>query len=226
MSVNVHFLGHAGFVLTAGRHTVAIDPFVTGNPRCKAHVKDIHATHIVLTHAHGDHFGDTIQIAERTGATVLTVNEIAEYLGEKGLTKLEPMNPGGRVDTSFGYVALTQAFHSSSYDGRYMGMPAGAIIHLAGKTFYHTGDTALFGDMKLIGEIYKPHVAMICAGDRFTMGPQLAARAAEMIRPRIAIPIHFATFGLLADEDTVRRGFKPAGVEVKLMHPGESFDLD
>ncbi|MBI1368279.1 MAG: metal-dependent hydrolase [Planctomycetes bacterium] len=222
MSVKLTWLGHSAFLIEAGPHRVAIDPFLSGNPSAPCKPADLNPTHIVMTHGHEDHFSDTIDIAKRTGATVYGVYELMGYCSAHGVKHTEPMNPGGKVAAPFGFVALTQAFHSSSFNGVYTGMPAGTVVNVAGKTFYHTGDTALFSDMKLIGEIYKPQVAMICAGDRFTMGPELAARAAEFIQPRVAIPCHWGTWPPLADEAKIRAGFTPAGVEAKIMKPGES----
>ena len=223
MSVEIEFLGHASFLVRSGQHTVAIDPFLTGNPAAKKAEGEIDCTHIVLSHGHADHFGDTDAIAKRTGATVFAVFEICNELGTNcGVEKLEPMNPGGRVNTEFGFIALTQAFHSSSYEGKYMGMPCGVVVSIGGMTIYHTGDTALFSDMKLIGELYKPDVALICAGDRFTMGPGHAAKAAEWIGAPIAVPMHFGTWPLLVD-DMVE--FKPEGISVRLMQAGEVLTL-
>ena len=148
--------------------------------------------HIVLTHGHADHMGDTVAIAKANKATVYCAFEIYEYLTEQGV-QASPGNPGGKIDTDFGFVAFTQAFHSSSFEGRYMGMPCGIVANIGGTTIYHCGDTALFGDMKLIGEIYKPDIACIPVGDRFTMGPELGAKAAELIQPKVAIPIHYKT---------------------------------
>ncbi len=223
MTVEIEFLGHASFLVRSGPHAVAIDPFLTGNPSAKKSADDIDCTHIALSHGHADHFGDTPAIAKRTGATVYAAFEICNELGEHhGVEKLEPMNPGGRVETDFGFIAMTQAFHSSSYEGRYMGMPCGVVVSIGGKTIYHTGDTALFSDMKLIGELYKPDVALICAGDRFTMGPEHAARAAEWIGAPIAVPIHFGTWPLLTSDMS---GFRPEGVEARIMQPGETIRL-
>lgn len=222
MSLTITFLGHAGFLLTDGKHTLAIDPFLTDNPQAVRKADEIACDYIALTHGHADHFGDTIKIAKNNGATLIAAFEICNYAGKQGVSKLEPANPGGKVNTPFGYVALTQAFHSSSYNDLYMGMPCGVVVNMGGATFYHCGDTALFGDMKLIGEIYKPDVAAICAGDRFTMGPELAARAAELINPRIAIPVHWGTWPLLVDNVDA---FKPAGVEVRVMKAGESLKV-
>ncbi len=220
MGITLTFFGHAGFLLEDGNHAVAIDPFLTGNPVATMVPEDIKCQAIVLTHGHADHFGDTVTIAKANNATVYGAFEICEYLSEQGLT-CEPGNPGGKINGPFGWVAFTQAFHSSSYNGQYMGMPCGAVVHLGGKTVYHLGDTGLFGDMKLIGEIYKPEIALMPIGDRFTMGAELATMAAEMIQPKVAIPMHYATWPLLAPDAT---GFEPKGIEVKIMTAGESWE--
>jgi L-ascorbate metabolism protein UlaG (beta-lactamase superfamily) len=219
MSITVTFLGHAGFVLDDGAHAVAIDPFLTGNPVATASAEEIRCQAIVLTHGHADHLGDTVAIAKANNATVYAAFEIAEFLGEQGCNT-EPGNPGGKISGDFGWVAFTPAFHSSSYEGRYMGMPCGVVVNLGGVTVYHCGDTGLFGDMKLIGEIYRPDIAMIPIGDRFTMGPELAAKAAEWIKPKVAVPIHYKTWPLLVSDAS---GFTPQGMEIKVMEPGESW---
>jgi L-ascorbate metabolism protein UlaG (beta-lactamase superfamily) len=131
-------------------------------------------------------------------------------------------NPGGKVKTDWGWVAFTQAFHSSSHGGQYMGNPCGVVMNLGGVTLYHCGDTGLFSDMKMIGEIYKPDIACIPIGDLFTMGPELATKAAEWIHPRVAIPIHYKTFPLLVQDAS---GFRPKGVEVKELAPGEAWSF-
>jgi len=219
MSITVTFLGHAGFVLDDGAHAVAIDPFLTGNPVATVSADEIHCQSIVLTHGHADHLGDTVAIANANNATVYAAFEIAEFLGEQGCNT-EPGNPGGKISGDFGWVAFTQAFHSSSYEGRYMGMPCGVIVNLGGVTVYHCGDTGLFSDMKLIGELYRPDIALIPIGDRFTMGPELATLAAEWIKPKVAVPIHYKTWPLLAADAS---GFTPEGMEIKVMEPGENW---
>jgi L-ascorbate metabolism protein UlaG (beta-lactamase superfamily) len=219
MAITFTFLGHAGFLMDDGSHAVAIDPFLTGNPVATLTADEIRCQAIVVTHGHGDHIGDTVTIAKANDATVYAPNEIAEYVSAQGC-KAEPGNPGGKIKGDFGWVAFTPAFHSSSFDGQYMGMPTGAVIHLGGVTVYHCGDTGLFGDMKLIGEIYRPDIAFIPVGDRFTMGPELGSMAAEMIKPRIAVPIHYGTWPLLVSDISE---FKPKGVEVQIVQPGESW---
>jgi L-ascorbate metabolism protein UlaG (beta-lactamase superfamily) len=221
MSLNLTFLGHAAFLLESGEHTLAIDPFLTDNPLATKDPKDIRATYIALTHGHADHWGDTVAIAKRNNATVIAAFEICNYLAEHGITATEPGNPGGRIATPFGWVAFTQAFHSSSYEGRYMGMSCGLVVSMGGVTVYHCGDTTIFGDMKLIGEIYRPDIACVPIGDRFTMGPDLAARATELIRPKVAIPIHYNTWPPIEQDPSL---FKPDGVEVRVMQPGERWN--
>lgn len=217
MTIDLTWLGHSGFLLRGKAATVAIDPFLTGNPRAPFTADQVVCDAIALTHGHDDHVGDTVAIARRTNATVFGVFELCNFLAEQGVVHTEPGNPGGRIVASWGWVAFTQAFHSSSSGGRYLGQPAGVVVHLDGVTCYHCGDTGLFGDMKLIGEIYRPDVAMIPIGDRYTMGPDLATRAAELIAPTIAIPIHYDTWPPIAQD--VRR-FAPKGIEVKAMVPG------
>ncbi|MGE0481148.1 MAG: metal-dependent hydrolase [Phycisphaerae bacterium] len=219
MASTITYLGHSGFLVSDGRCTVAVDPFLTGNPLAVHKPADIACQYVALTHGHDDHLGDAIPIAKRNGAPLVACWEICQFAGEQGC-KTDPGNPGGRIATSFGWVAFTQAFHSSSHAGRYMGQPCGLMIHIGGVTVYHCGDTGLFGDMKLLGEIYQPRVACIPIGDRFTMGAELATRAAELIRPQVAIPIHYKTFPVLAQD---ARGFAPQGVEVREMKPGETW---
>ena len=218
MSITLTFLGHAAVLLEDGKHTVAIDPFLTGNPVAARRAADVHCTHIVVTHGHGDHLGDTITLALAHGATVYANFEITEYLGEHGVAT-EAGNPGGRIATDFGWVAFTPAWHSSGYQGRYLGVACGVMVRLGEVTVYHCGDTGIFGDMALLGEIYRPDIALIPIGDRFTMGPELASRAAELIKPKFAVPIHYGTFPLLVSDAV---GFTPKGVDVRVLRPGET----
>lgn len=220
MPADITFLGHSGFLFSDGEHTLAVDPFLTGNPKAVHTPGEIRCTHIALTHGHADHFGDTIELAKANNAPVFAAFEITEYLGEQGVTNVEPGNPGGKISAPFGFVAFTQAFHSSSYEGRYMGMPCGLVVNIGGVTIYHCGDTALFSDMKLIGELYKPDVACIPIGDRFTMGPEEATLAAEMIGAKVAIPIHYNTWPPIEQDPA---SLSPRGVEVKVLEAGETW---
>ncbi len=220
MALSITFLGHSGFIFDDGTHKLIVDPFLTGNPLAKHSPKDVKGDFLALTHGHGDHFGDTLDIVKANNATVIAPFEICEFLGEHGISKSEPGNPGGRIDTAFGHIAFTPAIHSSSYNGRYMGEACGLIIHIGGVTIYHCGDTALFNDMKTIGELAQPQIACIPVGDRFTMGPELGRKAAELINAPVTIPIHYKTFPLLTDDISA---FAPTGVKVRVMEPGETW---
>jgi L-ascorbate metabolism protein UlaG (beta-lactamase superfamily) len=220
MGMEITYLGHSGFLLGDGKHRLVIDPFLTGNDLAKHAPDEIRCDTIALTHGHGDHFGDTLDIAKRNDATLIACHEIAVFAEGEGV-KAIGANHGGKVETEFGWIAFTQAIHSSSWtDGRYMGNPAGLVVKMGDVTFYHAGDTDLFSDMKLIGEIYRPQIAALPMGDRYTMGPELANRAAEWVGAKVAIPIHYRTFPVLLQDAS---GFRPKGIEVKVLEPGETW---
>ena len=148
MSIVLTFLGHAGFLLESDDTSLVIDPYLTGNPLAKHKPDEIKCGHIALTHGHADHVGDTVAIAKANDAMVYGAFELCEYLGGQGVSTSSGM-PGGKIETDFGFVAFTQAFHSSSYEGQYMGPACGVVVNIAGVTVYHCGDTGLFSDMKL-----------------------------------------------------------------------------
>ena len=221
MSLNVTWLGHSGFLLSDGTTTIVVDPFLTGNPKAPMKSADVRCTHVALTHGHEDHFGDTMEIAKANAAPVVAAFEITSFVQEQGHELVEPGNPGGQIDLGHGnWIAFTQAFHSSSYQGRYMGMPCGLVIHLGGKTVYHCGDTGLFSDMALIGDLYSPDVALIPVGDRFTMGPRLASKAADLIGAPVSVPIHYDTWPPIAVD---LADFVPTSSAVHVLTPGEAW---
>lgn len=227
------YAGHSAVFLELGSMTVAIDPWLKGNPLCPTsllHPKKVDL--IALTHGHADHASDTVRIAKETGAKIAATYELAMILVSEGVSaeKVIPMNKGGAVEVDGVTVRLTNAFHSSSYDTEqgpvYAGEACGVLVSGHGITVYHAGDTMLFSDMKLIGEHYRPDVALLPIGDRFTMGPKEAAQAADWTRCKIAIPIHYKTFELLTGTYAeFSRECQKLSVETKEIAPGSSTAL-
>lgn len=217
MTLTITWLSHAGFIFDDGTTRLVVDPFLTGNPTATVDPATIDCSHIALTHAHDDHFGDTMDIARRTGATVHAPFELAEHVQSLGHEHVSPANPGGTIATDFGSIAFTHAVHSSSLGGAAMGAACGLVIRMGGQTVYHAGDTDLFGDMKLIGEIHRPDIAILPIGDRFTMGPKLASRAADLIGAPHVIPCHYDTWPPIAQDPA---DLTPSTATVHVMTPG------
>jgi len=224
--LKIRYLSHSAFILDDGTHQVIIDPFITGNPTCPINWEEVTAKFIVLTHAHGDHFGDTFKIAEKNGALVIAVNELANYVARNGYNA-HNMHIGGSYNFPFGRLKFTMAHHGSAVgENEYMGEPAGVIITMGGKTIYHTGDTGLFMDMKLIGEINKIDTLMLPIGDNFTMGIDDAVRASEFVRPKIAIPMHYNTFPVIqANPHEFVQKASAKGIPARVLEYGESIEL-
>jgi len=224
MATRVRWLGHACLLVETDRSRVLIDPFLTGNPKAAIKAEQAEADFILVSHGHSDHVGDTIDIARRTGATVVANYEIVGWLQKKGLAKLSPQQHGGGHDYPFGRVKLTQAFHGSALpDGSNGGNPCGFLIYCKdGKKIYDAADTGLFGDMRLIGE-EGIDLAILPIGDNFTMGPDDAIRAVKLIAPKKVLPIHYSTWDLIAQDakawaERVRRETSALPVVVQ---PGE-----
>jgi L-ascorbate metabolism protein UlaG (beta-lactamase superfamily) len=206
---------------------ILIDPFLDDNPTSPVKSKDVNPDYIILSHAHGDHLGDSMKIAKKNKLTFICVNELANYLISKGF-QAHNMHIGGSYDFEFGKVKFTIAHHGSAApDGTYAGEPAGIIIDADGKTFYYTGDTGLFFDMKLISEINGPIDYMLLPiGDNFTMGITDAIRAAELVRPKIAIPVHYNTFPVIqTDPKIFQQKVEAAGINCRVLDYGEEIQL-
>jgi L-ascorbate metabolism protein UlaG (beta-lactamase superfamily) len=199
----ITYLGHSAVILE-GQHTVAIDPWLKGNPLCPAQLHSPQKLDlIVLSHGHADHAGDCLRLAQATKAKVAATYELAMLLISEGLDaeQVIPMNKGGSLNFKGLQVTLSHAFHSSSFDTKdgpcYAGEPCSVIISSSDHTIFHAGDTALFSDLALIGQSYQIDFALLPIGDHFTMNPKEAAQAAEMLQAKVAFPIHYKTFPLL-----------------------------
>jgi L-ascorbate metabolism protein UlaG (beta-lactamase superfamily) len=225
--MDIRFLGHPCFELTEGDTRVLIDPFLTGNPKAPVAASEVNPTHIFLTHGHADHYGDIEDIAKRTNAQVVAIVEIANELSGAGVENVSDPNMGGTVVFDDVWVRLVPAWHTSTTPKGTASVPAGIVVGLGGKVVYHLGDTALFSDLKLVGERDPVDVALMCIGGHYTMDRHDAVKAAELVGARTVIPCHYNTFPPI---ETDAEAFK-ADVEsqtsskVEILEPGETFSL-
>ncbi len=226
--MRITWLGHSAF-LVAGKDRILVDPFLTGNPMASTTADKVDCDIICVTHGHGDHLGDTIDIARRTGASIASIIEMSDWLEKCGV-KSVGFNIGGTARIRETSITLVPAFHSSSIGAPGLefsaAMPVGVVID-SGKVVYHAGDTSVFSDMKLIGQLYRPIVAMLPIGGFFTMDPKQAAMATSLIRPKVVIPMHYGTWPPIAQdpkefEKLVRRSSK---TKVTVMEPGGSLEV-
>ncbi len=221
--VEIKWLSHAGFKISFKKETVFIDPFLSKNPKAKTKVSEIrHADYVVVSHDHFDHVGgndqsipDSFAIAKNTGARLVGMFEFSQKADSFGISNAVGMNIGSMSNFGSIEIGFTQAVHS--------GEPHGILLRGDDVTIYHAGDTALFGDMRLIGEMYKPDIAMLPIGGFFTMGPEEAAAAADMIRARITIPMHYNTFDQIKQDPKKFAGMVQHS-KVKILDVGESFE--
>lgn len=225
--VKLTYHSHACFSITVGDTELLIDPFLTGNGLAEVGAEEVAADYILVSHGHGDHVGDTVAIARRTGATTISNFEIQNWLSNQGVESSHALHIGGGFDFPFGRVKLTIAHHGSAMpDGSYGGSPAGFLLTLNGKKIYHACDTGLFYDMKLIGE-EGLDVAILPIGDNFTMGPDDALRAVKLLEPKVVIPIHYDTFDLIKQDPQsfASRVEAESSAKCLVMNPGDSYQL-
>ncbi len=222
--VKITWLGHAAFKIEIAASTVLIDPWLDGNPSSAVKASEITQADIVfVTHDHHDHLGDAFNICKRTKAAFVAASELSDFAQENGVQNVVGLNIGGGTQIKSVRIFVVQAVHTAS-----KGAPTGVIVEGGGKAVYHAGDTALFGDMRLIGELYHPDVALIPIGGYYTMGPTEAAEAVKMLKPKTVIPMHYKTFPVLtqsADEFAKTVKERIANVNVLMLKPGESYQF-
>lgn len=228
MTIPLTWLGHASFRLDSpGGKRIYVDPWLTGNPKCPdAELKPERVDLIALTHGHGDHVGDAVDLAKRHGCTVIAPVELAGWLGRQGVESVLDPNKGGTVEAAGVRFTLTNAHHSSSNnDGEYMGEPAGIVASIEnGPRLYFAGDTCVFGDMALIRRLYEPDVAILPIGGHYTMDPREAALALELLGAKRCVPCHYGTFPPLVGTPAELRELAP-DVQIDEPEPGEPLSL-
>ena len=221
--MEVRFLGHAAFELADGDATVLIDPFLTGNPKSAISADDAAASTILLTHGHGDHIGDTVGIAKRTGAPVVAIVEIARELADEGVDVRDP-NMGGTVKFDWGWVKLVPAWHTSTTPKGTANTPAGLLINFKDTVIYHLGDTCVFSDLQLVGKHHPIDIALMCIGGHYTMDRVDAVDAAELIGAKAVIPCHYNTFPPIETDAQVFKSDVESATQsnVVVLDPGQS----
>ena len=228
MASKLTWHGHATLGLETGGYKLVIDPFFDGNPAASTSPEAVEADYLLVSHGHGDHVGDSVAIAKRTGATIISNHEIVSWLGKQGVEKTHGQHIGGGHAHPFGYLKLTLALHGSMLpDGSNGGNPCGFLLTTNdGKKLYFAQDTGLFGDMKLIGE-EGLEVAVIPIGDNYTMGPDDALRAVKLLAPKVVIPIHYNTWDLIAQDAQAwaKRVEQETKTKVVVLKPGESYSV-
>ena len=201
--ISITYHSHACFTIASDNVKILVDPFITGNPLAKIKPEDLTPDVILVSHGHGDHVGDTVEIAQKNNSLVIAPYELIVFLQRQGVSpeRCHPMHIGGGYNFDFGRIKLTPAFHGSGFVNEnstvYTGNPCGYLITLEGKTIYFAGDTGLFSEMKLLGEMNKIKVALLPIGDNFTMGIEDAAKACELLQAETAIPMHYNTFDVI-----------------------------
>ena len=224
--MKIKYFAHSAFQITTEKFKILIDPFLTGNPNNVVNPDDVMADFIILTHAHGDHLGDSFNIAKKCNSLFICVNELANYCASKGF-RAHNMHIGGSHVFDFGRVKFTIAHHGSiTPDNQYAGEAAGVLLTIDGKTIYHTGDTGLFYDMKLIGEMNKVNLMLLPIGDNFTMGIEDAVKAVEFVKPELVIPMHYNTFSVIeTDPFLFKNKCEEKGFKTRVLNFGEEITL-
>lgn len=227
--VTITYLGHACFTMENGKHSIIVDPFLTGNPEAATQADKIKVDAILASHGHGDHLGDAVAIAKRLKVPIIAPYELAMYCQRQG-TDVHPMHIGGSYQFPFGRVKLTQALHGSAVVGEtieYTGHPCGFIIQMGGKTVYYAGDTGLFGDMALLGKLHPLDVALLPIGDNFTMGISDAVEATKMLNPAVVIPIHYGAFPIIKQDPHQFEKEVSAKTSARcvVLRPGEKLEM-
>jgi L-ascorbate metabolism protein UlaG (beta-lactamase superfamily) len=228
--MEIKFLGHACFQITIGGKTIVFDPFITGNELARAagvNIDDIKPDYILISHGHSDHIGDLVYLANKTNAQVISSFEICTWLGNQGYANSHPMNVGGKKMLEFGSVKMTYAMHSSSFsDGSYAGIASGFLLSGEGKTIYFAGDTALNNEMKLLGDLNKIDYALLPIGGNFTMDAIDANIAADFIKCKNIIAMHYDTFGFIKiNHEESKQLFNQSGKELHIIKIGESIEI-